>query len=86
MEINVPVEFKGGEKLHYIGEIIGMYRGVRLEESFLKKWVKCDGSSVRKCDYYDLYIRMGVDDSGEDNFDLPKIGNDAIEYFIRFQY
>jgi hypothetical protein len=86
MEINVPVEFKGGEKLHYIGEIIGMYRGIRLEESFLKKWVKCDGSSVRKCDYYDLYIRMGADDSGEDNFYLPKIANDVIDYFVRFQY
>ena len=85
MEINIPVEFKGGEKLHYIGEIIGMYNGIRLEESFLKKWVKCDGSSVRKCDYYDLYIRMGADDSGEDNFYLPKITNDVINYFVRFQ-
>jgi len=85
MEINIPVEFKGGEKLHYIGEIIGMYRGIRLEESFLKKWVKCDGSSVRKCDYYDLYVRMGADDSGDDNFYLPKITNDVIDYFIRFQ-
>jgi hypothetical protein len=47
--------------------------------------VKCDGSSVRKCDYYDLYIRMGADDSGDDNFYLPKITNDVIDYFVRFQ-
>jgi hypothetical protein len=26
---------------------------------------------------------MGADDSGDDNFYLPKIANDVIDYFIR---
>jgi hypothetical protein len=29
---------------------------------------------------------MGADDSGDDNFYLPKIANDVIDYFIRFHY
>jgi hypothetical protein len=88
MEINMPVEFQGGEKLHYIGEVISFIKGIKLSENFLKKWVKCDGNSVRKSDYYDLYKCIcnnnNENDSSSDYFNLPNIQSDCIDYYLRF--
>ena len=90
MEVNMDMNVEGdikirGEKLQYIGEIKCFVDGIRLDEQFMEKWVKCDGARVKRSQYYDLYDKLeGVKEDGDD-FYLPDIKQEGIVYYVRFK-
>lgn len=90
MEINMDMEMNGevkigGEKLKEMGEIRGFVKGKKMNKEFLEKWIKCDGKRVRRSDYFELYEIMDKNEE-EDEFYLPDIKVDGIDYYVRYSF
>jgi len=93
MEVTGEVEYKGklkvnrlqidGNNLYKIGEIKSFWNKVKIDDEFLKKWVKCDGKRVKKSDYYELYKALGLEGE-EDEFYLPDIKMENVDYYVYF--
>ena len=88
MEINMDMEMNGevkigGEKVKEMGEIRGFVKGKKMNKEFLEKWIKCDGKRVRRSDYFELYEIMDKNEE-EDEFYLPDIKVDGIDYYVRY--
>jgi len=73
----------GGEGLWEVGEMRCFREGVRVGERFLERWVKCDGKRVRRSDYYELFKKLGIEEEN-DEFYLPDIKVDGVDYYIKF--
>lgn len=87
MEVNMEMDVKGnmkvnGEDIMIIGEVKGVVRGIKVD---MGKWVKCDGKRVRRSDYYELYEKMGDIKEDGDEFYLPDIKQEGIDYYVRFK-
>lgn len=91
MEVNMELDVYGdvnfrrnvkinNERLFQIGEIRGIWEKIHLDENFHKNWTKCDGKRVKKSDYPELGEILG-----EDEFYLPDIKADNIDYYIRIK-
>lgn len=84
LDVTSEVNFKGvvkenGLKINQIGEIKAIYNKIKLDENFLKKYTKCDGKRVKKNDFPELALALGE----EDEFYIPDIKGDDIDYYIR---
>ena len=85
MEVNMELDVRGkmrvdGEKLFFPGEIRMVARGVKMDE---KKWLLCDGKRVKRSQYYELYKIIEEKKEDGDDFYLPDMKHDGIEYYIR---
>ena len=81
MELDVRGKMRvGGENLFFPGEIRVVARGVKMDE---KKWLLCDGKRVKRSQYYELYQVMEEKKEDGDDFYLPDVKHDAMEYYIR---
>jgi len=94
MEVTGESEIKGklkaksleinGENFQIVGEVKGFWNKVNLEDNFLNSWIKCDGKRVKRSDFYELYKALNIEED-EDEFHLPDIHSDNIDYYIRFK-
>ena len=87
MEVNMDMDVRGGlrvggESLVMVGEVRGFVRGMKVDGG---SWVLCDGKRVRRSDYYELYERMGEVREDGDEFYLPDIKQEGIDYYVRFK-
>jgi hypothetical protein len=81
MELDVRGKMRvGGENLFFPGEIRVVARGVKMDE---KKWLLCDGKRVKRSQYYELYKAMEDKKEDGDDFYLPDLKHEGIEYYIR---
>ena len=85
MEVHMELDIRGkmrvaGESLFFLGEIRSVAKGVKMDE---KRWLLCDGKRVKKSQYYELYRVMEEKKEDGDDFYLPDVKHDAMEYFIR---
>lgn len=85
MEVNMELDVKGkfrigGEEIFCLGEIRGFARGVKIDD---KKWAICDGKRVKRSQYYELYKEMQEKKEDGDDFYLPDIKHESIDYYIR---
>jgi hypothetical protein len=81
MELDVRGKMRvGGENLFFPGEIRTVARGVKMDE---KRWLLCDGKRVKRSQYYELYRAMEEKKEDGDDFYLPDIKHEGMEYFIR---
>ena len=90
MEINMEMDVKSevnlgsnvkidGRKIYEIGEIKCFWDRIEMDEHFLKYWTKCDGKRVKKSDYPELARILNEDD----DFYLPDLKKDGMEFYIR---
>ena len=81
MELDICGKMRvGGENLFFVGEIRVVARGVKMDE---KRWLLCDGKRVKRSQYYELYKAMDEKKEDGDDFYLPDIKHEGMEYFIR---
>lgn len=81
-EINISGKLKiNGNKIYNIGEIKAFWNKIKPDENFLKYWEKCDGKRVKKTEYSELGDFLGEDDE----FYLPDIKGEGIDYYIRIR-
>jgi hypothetical protein len=69
-----------GETLFFPGEIRAVAKGVKIDQ---KRWLLCDGKRVKRSQYYELYCAMEEKKEEADDFYLPDLKHDAMEYYIR---
>ena len=86
MEVHMELDVRGkmrvaGENLFFPGEIQVVARGVKMDE---KKWLLCDGKRVKRSQYYELYRAMEEKKEDGDDFYLPDVKHEGLEYFIRY--
>ena len=84
MEVKSEVNFMGeirqrGVGLSYIGEIRSFWGKIKLDDNFMRDWVRCDGKRVKRNDYPELSRVLGE----EEEFYLPDIKGENIEYYMR---
>jgi len=90
MEINMEMDVKSevnlgsnvkidGRKIYEIGEIKCFWDRIEMDEQFLKYWTKCDGKRVKKSEYPELARILNEDD----DFYLPDLKKDGMEFYIR---
>jgi hypothetical protein len=85
MEVHMELDVRGkmkvaGENLFFPGEIQTVAKGVRMDE---KKWLLCDGKRVKRSQYYELYKAMEEKNEDGDDFYLPDVKHEAMDYYIR---
>jgi hypothetical protein len=85
MEVHMELDIRGkmkvaGENLFFPGEIRVVAKGVKMDE---KKWLLCDGKRVKRSHYYELYRAMEEKKEDGDDFYLPDVKHEAMEYYIR---
>jgi hypothetical protein len=85
MEVHMELDVLGkmrvaGETLFFPGEIKTVARGVKMDE---KRWLLCDGKRVKRSQYYELYHAMEEKKEDGDDFYLPDIKHEAMDYYIR---
>jgi hypothetical protein len=85
MEVHMELDVRGkmrvaGESLFFLGEIRTVAKGVKMDE---KRWLLCDGKRVKRSQYYELYKAMEEKKEDGDDFYLPDVKHDSMEYFIR---
>lgn len=85
MEVHMELDVRGkmrvaGENLFFPGEIRAVARGVKMDE---KRWLLCDGKRVKRSQYYELYRAMEEKKEDGDDFYLPDVKHEAMEYYIR---
>ena len=85
MEVHMELDVRGkmrvaGENLFFPGEIRTVARGVKMDE---KKWLLCDGKRVKRSQYYELYQAMEEKKEDGDDFYLPDVKHEGMEYYIR---
>ena len=85
MEVHMELDVRGkmrvaGENLFFPGEIRTVAKGVKMDE---KRWLLCDGKRVKRSQYYELYRAMEEKNEDGDDFYLPDIKHEAMEYYIR---
>ena len=85
MEVNMELDVRGkmrvaGENLFFPGEIRTVAKSVRMDE---KKWLHCDGKRVKRSQYYELYKAIEEKKEDGDDFYLPDIKHDEMDYYIR---
>ncbi len=81
MELDVRGKMRvGGENLFFPGEIRIVAKGVKMDE---KKWLLCDGKRVKRSQYYELYRAMEDKKEDGDDFYLPDLKHESMEYYIR---
>jgi hypothetical protein len=85
MEVHMELDVRGkmrvaGETLFFPGEIRSVAKGVKMDE---KRWLLCDGKRVKRSQYYELYRAMEEKKEDGDDFYLPDVKHDAMEYYIR---
>ncbi len=85
MEVHMELDVRGkmkvsGENLFFPGEIKTVARGVKMDE---KKWLLCDGKRVKRSQYYELYLAIDGKKEDGDDFYLPDIKHEFMEYYIR---
>jgi len=79
-EVNVSGRLRlGGVDVVMVGEVRGFCVGLRFGEKFMDCWARCDGKRVGRSEYPELARMMGV----EDDFYLPDIRGDGLEYYVR---
>ena len=82
MELDVRGKMRvGGENLFFPGEIRVVARGVKMDE---KRWLLCDGKRVKRSQYYELYKAMDEKQEDGDDFYLPDVKHESMEYYIRY--
>lgn len=85
MEVHMELDVRGkmrvaGENLFFPGEIRTVAKGVKMDE---KRWLLCDGKRVKRSQYYELYKAIEEKSEDGDDFYLPDIKHDSMEYYIR---
>ena len=85
MEVHMELDIRGkmrvaGETLFFPGEIRAVAKGVKMDE---KRWLLCDGKRVKRSQYYELYCAMEEKKEDGDDFYLPDVKHENIEYYIR---
>jgi hypothetical protein len=85
MEVHMELDVRGkmrvaGESLFFPGEIRAVAKGVKMDE---KRWLLCDGKRVKRSQYYELYQVLEEKKEDGDDFYLPDVKHDALEYYIR---
>ena len=85
MEVHMELDIRGkmrvaGETLFFPGEIRAVAKGVKMDE---KRWLLCDGKRVKRSQYYELYCAMEEKKEDGDDFYLPDVKHEAMEYYIR---
>ena len=85
MEVHMELDIRGkmkvaGETLFFPGEIRAVAKGIKMDE---KKWLLCDGKRVKRSHYYELYRAMEEKKEDGDDFYLPDVKHEAMEYYIR---
>ena len=85
MEVHMELDIRGkmkvaGETLFFPGEIRAVAKGIKMDE---KKWLLCDGKRVKRSQYYELYRAMEEKKEDGDDFYLPDVKHEAMEYYIR---
>jgi hypothetical protein len=85
MEVHMELDIRGkmrvdGENLFIPGEIRAVAKGVKIDE---KKWLLCDGKRVKRSQYYELYRVMEEKREDGDDFYLPDLKHEGMEYYIR---
>jgi hypothetical protein len=82
MELDVRGKMRvGGENLFFPGEIRVVARGVKMDE---QRWLLCDGKRVKRSQYYELYKAMDEKKEDGDDFYLPDVKHESMEYYIRY--
>ena len=85
MEVHMELDVRGkmrvaGETLFFPGEIRAVAKGVKMDEM---RWLLCDGKRVKRSQYYELYRAMEEKKEDGDDFYLPDVKHEAMEYYIR---
>jgi len=85
MEVHMELDVRGkmrvaGETLFFPGEIRAVAKGVKMDE---KRWLLCDGKRVKRSQYYELYRALDEKKEDGDDFYLPDVKHEAMEYYIR---
>jgi len=85
MEVHMELDIRGkmrvaGENLFFPGEIRAVAKGVKMDE---RRWLLCDGKRVKRSQYYELYKAMEEKKEDGDDFYLPDVKHEVMEYYIR---
>ena len=85
MEVHMELDVRGkmrvaGETLFFPGEIRAVAKGVKMDE---KRWLLCDGKRVKRSQYYELYRALDEKKEDGDDFYLPDVKHEGMEYYIR---
>lgn len=85
MEVHMELDIRGkmrvaGENLFFPGEIRAVAKGVKMDE---KKWLLCDGKRVKRSQYYELYRALEEKKEDGDDFYIPDVKHEGMEYYIR---
>lgn len=85
MEVHMELDVRGkmrvaGETLFFPGEIRAVARGVKMDEM---RWLLCDGKRVKRSQYYELYRVLDEKKEDGDDFYLPDVKHEEMDYYIR---